>query len=99
MARAGYAPQPSAEDARRERRVAELLEKRSAVKTLVAKERVELRRLVAAEITKLEDYEAHVGLTAPMAKRLGDLRAEQDRDAKDKARARAARQRASEDRW
>ena len=88
---------PADEDARRAARVDALLATKRASR-LAAKERVELRRLVAAEIEKLERDEADFGLSAAGAGRLGRLREEQEKDAVDKAKARAARRR-SEEAW
>ena len=94
---ARHAPAPADEDARRAARVDALLATKRASR-LAAKERVELRRLVAAEIEKLERDEADFGLSAAGAGRLGRLREEQEKDAVDKAKARAARRR-SEEAW
>lgn len=89
---------PAALATRADRDRMDALFKKREKTPLEAKERVELRRLVADDIARLEDAEAEYGLSPSMAKNLGDLRAERAEDAKAKAAAaaKAAKKRAAE---
>lgn len=78
-------------------RIDALLAMRSRT-TLAAAERVELRRLVADDIERLEAYDAEHGLTPSQRKALAERKAERERDAKAKKAVleRAAKKRAED---